>query len=204
MAFNSGNVTLSDDARLPDEKLEQAIRDALEPGERVLWTGYPKQGLLFRAQDALFVPFSMLWGGFAVFWETSVISSHAPFFFMLWGVPFVAVGLHMIFGRFFTDAWLRRRTIYAVTEQRVIILTQSLQQRMRSLELAGLAEINISDHGNGSGTIVFGPSVMAGFMRGWPGSARNLPPAFERIPRAQDVLRTIRDAQKTLARRTAA
>jgi len=64
------------------------------------------------------IPFSLFWGGFAIFWEAGARGhwrntprSHpAPFFFLLWGIPFILIGQYMICGHFAYEAWLKRRT----------------------------------------------------------------------------------------------
>ena len=146
------------------------------------------------------IPFSLMWGGFAVFWEWSVFQENAPFFFRLWGIPFVAVGLYLIFGRFFYEARLREKTCYAVTNERILIVAGIFRRETKSLPLRTLSEISFSDRPDGEGTITFGP---AGFMpnilrgsRGWPGANRTASPSFELIPDAKSVYSTIRAAQK--------
>ena len=86
-------------------------------GEKVLWSGRPRQGLMLTPRDALMIPFSLVWGGFAIFWETAVVSSKASLFMALFGIPFVVIGLFLIFGRLPFDAWLRSRIHYALTDR---------------------------------------------------------------------------------------
>jgi hypothetical protein len=100
-----------------------AISNELARGEQLLWSGQPRQGIVLRASAALMIPFSFLWGGFAFFWEATVIADGAPFFFTLWGIPFVLVGLYITVGRFFYDSWRRGRTQYGVTSERILIVT---------------------------------------------------------------------------------
>jgi hypothetical protein len=94
----------------------------LRADEQLLWQGAPDAGVWFTSEDVFLVPFSILWCGFAIFWESSVIGGHAPFFFRLWGIPFVAVGLYFVAGRFFYKNYRKRSTVYAVTTKRAMIL----------------------------------------------------------------------------------
>jgi len=169
--------------------------------ERLLWSGEPKQGLMLRLSDALMIPFSLLWGGFAVFWEWSVLRGHTPIFFALWGVPFVLMGLYIVAGRFFADAALRRKTVYAVTNQRVIIVSGLFKPSIKSLNLRSLYDISLQERSDGTGTVILGPSGPLGAFAGtsWPASRRQLsPPALEGIRDARLVYNKIREAQKSL------
>jgi hypothetical protein len=181
----------------------EEIRRQLSGGERVLWSGQPKQGVILRASDALMIPFSLLWGGFAFFWEWSVINSDAPGFFVLWGIPFVLVGLYLIVGRFFVEARQREKTHYAVTNERVLIISGLLRPTVKSLSLRTLTDVSLSESSNGEGSITFGAasalSGMFGGFAGWPGMSAQVGPRFEVIPKAKAVYEVIRAAQKGAA-----
>ena len=89
---------------------QSELRGHLDKDEILLWSGTPKIGIVFRKSDILVIPFSLLWCGFAIFWLSMVISSGAPIFFILWGIPFVIAGLMFVFGRFIIDAKQRQNT----------------------------------------------------------------------------------------------
>ena len=101
--------------------LKQALQKHLNKGEQLLWAERPKQGILFRASDGCLIPFSLVWGGFAIFWETMVLTTDAPIFMALFGIPFVLIGLYLIIGRFFHDMYIRRNMIYGLTKKQIII-----------------------------------------------------------------------------------
>lgn len=62
-----------------------------------------------------------MWGGFALFWEATVLTSDDPGFFVLWGIPFVGFGLYFVFGRFLFKRRKKRRTAYGITPERVMV-----------------------------------------------------------------------------------
>lgn len=178
---------------MPLTSPEAELQSYLEPNERLLWSGTPRGGIKLRAQDAVLIPFSVLWCGFAIFWTVSVSSTNAPAFFKLWGLMFVGIGLFFVFGRFFTDSRKRRNTFYGVTNRRVLILSGLAGKELRSLNLRAIPEILLKQHADGSGTISFGSATFPGngAFRGWPGSEKYLLPAFEFIDDPQAVHRLV-------------
>lgn len=181
------------------ENIADKFQGELNPGERLVWTGQPQQGFVLRSSDALMIPFSLLWGGFTIGWEAMAIRESGFFFMAVWGIPFVLVGLYMIFGRFFVDWLLRRKTFYALTNERAIIISGLFNQDIKSLDLTKLSEINLNIRNNGRGTITFGTSYSMAWMyagTGFPNRGRYLAPSFDIIDDARTVYQHIKRLQQ--------
>lgn len=181
-----------------DRDATAALQPELGSGERLLWSGRPRQGVRLQAGDALMIPFSLMWGGAAIFWEYSALRT-GPLFFALWGIPFVCVGLYLIAGRFFVDAWQRARTHYGLTNQRVLIVSGLRSRRVMSLPLRTLADLSLQERGDRSGTIQFGnlPAPYGWMARsGWSGTGRQLPPAFDLIENVRSVYTQLQHARQ--------
>ena len=200
----------------------QVIGNELDPGERLLWSGQPRRGIVFRGTDVFMIPFSLLWGGFAIFWEAAVLwgghhgQGKVPFFFALWGVPFILIGLYLIFGRFLVDAAQRENTYYGLTDRRAIIvfglfgsqprglailiymLAGVAWRRTKAIDLRTLTDIEMTESSDGSGTINLGPRPAnywwhTGEM---PGLGHKLMyPNFEFIPNVKQVFNQLRAAR---------
>jgi hypothetical protein len=138
----------------------QPFQRYLFAGERILWSGHPKRGIVFSRSDLIAVPFSLMWGGFAIFWNAQVwtdlnTGTANDWLFKLWGLPFLAIGLYLIVGRFFYDAWVRSHSYYAVTNERVLVLRTSPTSKLTSREIPSLPMFELTDHWDGTGTIAF-------------------------------------------------
>jgi hypothetical protein len=178
---------------------EVILASHLAGGERLLWSGRPKQGVMFRASDAFQIPFSVLWCGFAVSWEYSVLKTDgaARFFFNVWGILFVAIGVYMVIGRFFVDAKQRANTVFGVTDERILIVSGVFTRMVKSLNLRTLSDISLVERADGTGTISFGPTlpfVSSGRAFAIFGTPTPVP-EFEAIADARAVYETIRRAQ---------
>ena len=169
-------------------ELQDELNPSLSPGEKLLWTGKPRRGLVLRSSDIYLIPFSLLWGGFAFFWETMVIKSNGPLLFRVWGIPFVLIGIYMIIGRFFVDAWKRSNTVYGITADRIIIRSGLVGRTVKSLNIRTISDITLTQKRDGSGTISLGPSeTRNNMMQGmeWPGAKQ--PPRLELIDDVKEV-----------------
>lgn len=154
------------------ERLERELRAHLEPGETLLWSGQPQAGLLFRSCEPLAIYLSV-WAGImwliAVFFLISAIL-HGPhiesgaeeiglpdpvsvawMLFVFLGGPYFTVG------RFFYDASKRKRTLYAITDRRSIILSGLLWRFCRSRTYDRVRWIAKETALSGRTSIWFGP-----------------------------------------------
>lgn len=163
---------------------DQRVISELAHGEQVLWSGKPDNRRWLYPEDLVLVPFSLIWGGFAIFWETSVLtatSAHKDaatrLVFSLWGMPFVLIGLYLILGRVFIRRWLRRRSLYALTDERVLLFSQSWRgsSRVKMIWLSSRPPLEKHIGRNGQGTLCVGQTAPGqrwlGGSTGWPGAA---------------------------------
>lgn len=100
------------------------------------------------------VPFSVLWGGFTIFWFVGALA-RGGVLFALFGVPFIVVGLYLIVGRFLYKRWKAHRTLYVLTDRRVIEVVTGARTRTRAEFIDRVPTINHDLRGDGSGTIRF-------------------------------------------------
>lgn len=130
-------------------------RRHLMRGERVLWEGRPATGLLLRPIELFLIPFSLFWGCFAIAWNWMAWTAPGDKLpFVLFGLPFLVIGIYVIAGRFVVDAWLRGRMRYLVTDQRIVILKRG-GASLQSLDIRHLPAVELKERSDGSGSIRF-------------------------------------------------
>ncbi len=184
---------------------EHLIRRELGPGERLLWSGQPRRGIRLQPADAVFISFTLLWSGFAIVWEYQAIEG-AGLFFALAGVPFILIGVYMIVGRFFADARRRAKTAYALTDQRVLIVSDFFGRRLTSLPLATSIELSVTERADRSGTTTFGraqPMQSWTASIPWPGTNVYAAPSFEQIEEVRQVYDLVSNAQRAVQEKRA-
>jgi hypothetical protein len=195
--------------------LYQEIQPELASREQVIWSGQPSPRVIFHAQDLFMIPFSLLWGGFAIFWEASVLgmfgtsgsrsSNPVSLFMALWGVPFVLVGQYFIWGRFLYVAWKKKHLIYAVTDKRVLVVSLGRNRGVKATALDQMPTIEKTVRRNGTGTLTFGigpPLTGRGSTMGsWDGGLSSPVPTFVDVEEAENVYRMISDAREKALRK---
>ncbi len=165
------------------------LKNELVPGEAILWRGKPDENHLLTSQDAIMIPFSILWCGFAIFWEATVLLMDAPFIFKIWGIPFVCVGLYFVFGRFIHQKKVLKSTQYALTTHRAICYKNG---KITSCDFRNEPSITLKLKKDGIGTITFGSNPF-GYYKGFDILNRTAynNTEFVNIPDAQNVHRLI-------------
>jgi len=170
----------------------------LQSGESIYWTGTanPGRAALSALPASLFgIPFA----GFAAFWISQALrgtaamsrGSHNSFasgfaIFPLFGVPFLLIGLGIVLAPLW--AYLKgRSTVYAVTNQRVMIISGGNSRSVKSLTPVDILGVDHSERPDGSGDIYI---MTAGVMR-TNNSVSNIRATLVGVPNVKQVAQQV-------------
>ncbi|MEM9061070.1 MAG: aspartate carbamoyltransferase catalytic subunit [Pseudomonadota bacterium] len=168
----------------------------LDPGERILWEGQPAKGLRFRTSDLLLSGFGVIFLSFSLFWvfmASFAVGDGGGFLgliFPLFGLPFVAVGVYLVFGRFIWDAYVRSRTRYALTDKRAIVATSAFGRSLKSWPITG--ETRLEFEPGDEATIWFHEEE----RRGNKGRRYTVKKGFEYVASGDELYRLMRSVQQ--------
>ena len=181
--------------------MDTSIQNHLLPGEDILWDGQPNLSRAFNAGSAGISIFGIIWLGFSLFWTVMAFAmtraSGTPdifsFLFPLFGLPFVAIGVFMVFFAPAKQKEKNQSTYYYVTNKRIIIHVDTRKSPVfNSLFFKDIQGVQIIKNRDNTGNIVFTPMIFAGQSYSRSTSALPSPGnCFYRIESAEDVHKLI-------------
>lgn len=144
-----------------EEDPRDAARRELRRGEKLIWADRPAPSVLRKRGMVRFL-FAIPFTAFACFWIWGASqvagSSVMGTIFPLFGLPFLAVGVWMLSSPL-RAARLARRTVYAITDQRLIILSGGRTRSVRSFGPGDITKLERNEHDNGLGDVIFAEEV---------------------------------------------
>lgn len=169
----------------------------LDSNERLLWKGEPAKGLRFNGAKIVKSLFGIPLLLFGLFFANSRMDDVSSLnsltrgletSFLLIGSLFILVGLNMIVGQYFWNAYKRKRTRYALSDRRAFIVSKTFIQRLKTHPIRQSTKVDMKAGPETS--IYFSDPLSTGNKK----THRN-PIAFEYISEGEEVYRLIRQIQ---------
>ena len=160
-----------------EEQQRSLLEAELAPGETILWQGAPQGRVKVQGAGVLRV-FGIFWLGFSLFWELSALSTLFTgnlmgIFFPLFGLPFVGVGVWLVFLQQRRQRRQMESALYAVTDRRAMVLTTQPSRVVRSLPLEAVRSMEKRVGPDGRGELYFDTAPAGyGYEDSYDGGAR--------------------------------
>ncbi len=132
---------------------EAVFTPYLNENETLLWTARPGSGFKFRAIDFFVIPFSIVYCMGGLFALRNILPSDAPILVKLFVFLIATLGIYLLVNRFFLDAFLRTRTVYGLTNQRIIIWKSLFRPGITSIDLRTMPHMTLEEKADSSGVI---------------------------------------------------
>jgi hypothetical protein len=121
--------------------------------EKILWIGKPDTKFILEKGDIFLALLGLLCAGCGLFVLNSFITLGYISIFI--GIFFVLVGLYLLFGRYHNNNYEKKRTFYAVTNQRVLIITYIFTKNVIAKFINQIPVLIKNVRKDGIGTIQF-------------------------------------------------
>jgi hypothetical protein len=143
---------------------DEPIRQQLNTGEQLLWSGQPRQGFraTFEEQEGaclliiivllLLCLFVVVIGTVSNLWDVEGQFNSGA---LIAGLILLAIGGTVLYFVCNTVAMVRKHTVYGLTDQRIIHVTEDPSRVVRSYPLHQLHHMAVQVRADGSGTITF-------------------------------------------------
>lgn len=148
-------------------KCHGGIELKLRDGEHSVWQGKPVVENGFTTDDILFFPVCVFWALFSFSWLFLSIAVAiftfveggppiVPILSAMIGLPFAAVGLYLVYGRFLYKKHMKMNTVYIITNYRIFIVCSLFKKRVISQDISSVESFYTSSCREGMGSISFG------------------------------------------------
>ncbi len=121
--------------------------DYFETGERLIWQGAPASGIVFSLGRVFISVFGLVFFSFAAMWISMALGMNSgtivDIIFPAFGLPFAGIGLALMLGPWFGDAYLRKNTRYALTNKRGIIARTIFGRKMKSYPILKTSNVEL-------------------------------------------------------------
>ena len=177
---------------------ENPVRQQLRPGERLLWTGRPRSEVALCLRDLApilrgFVGIVMSVAGYVVAFLD--IGRRAVWPLVICSGFFALAGISILAGHLFLFPARRRRTVYAVTDQRVLVYVFPPSPVTLSFPVIAINKIKLTKFRGGTGDVRFAIT----FPRRWTERSANQHGAFHRLDNPAEaraaLVAAVRDAR---------
>lgn len=141
--------------------LKLHIKPYLDINEDILWCDKPAKRYVFTSADIFTTLFGIVWLAFSLFWVitafsiTGDVETSSINIFPFLGIPFVFIGLYLLFFRHIFGALKRKNMIYALTNKRAMIVHIGKRQYVQEYRYENISNIQMKCDDNDMGSIFF-------------------------------------------------
>ncbi len=147
-----------------DIQKNASVKDYILHDETLLWTGKPVKPIKLLPGEKFNIIFGIFWTAFAIFWMVLAFWTTKRFdeqdlwimkIFPFFGVPFLLVGIYLIFLSPLRIMSKRKNLEYALTNKRILIFNNGKTQTLNAFEYSDIQNVNFGCDADGIGAVTF-------------------------------------------------